>query len=191
MQDQLLWALDNQTDSERFERLCVDLLSRNRFSDLQPFGGKRDHGRDAEMDQRHIHRLFSPERERVFCQFSLDKRWEAKLRRELENVKTKYAHDIDVFLFVTSQEVSGQKHDKLLEEVAAKYGWRLDLRDRRWLRLQLEDSHRDLAKRYFDIDLDAPGAPVDVSLEPSSMRQGSPFAAGFRPIQTTLMRGAG
>lgn len=42
-----LWAVDNELDEAKFERLCVDLLHRQGFTDIVPIE-PQDGGRDAE-----------------------------------------------------------------------------------------------------------------------------------------------
>jgi tetratricopeptide (TPR) repeat protein len=144
------WTLDNETDSDRFERLCIDLLYRTGYHDIVPVGGKKDRGRDAEMDRRRTPIFIAPSGERTFFQFSLADRWAAKLEDELAKVK-RNGHDIDAYLFVTTGPVTGTKRDQLGAAVKEGYGWRLDMREREWLRLQLEEAHPDLAERHLGI----------------------------------------
>lgn len=42
-----LWAVDGELDEAKFERLCVDLLQRQGFTDIVPIE-PQDGGRDAE-----------------------------------------------------------------------------------------------------------------------------------------------
>jgi hypothetical protein len=72
----VLWVLDNETDGKTFERLCVDLLGRHGYAAIVPFGGMRDHARDAEMT---IYRGHSASGSLVFFQFSLETDWRRKL----------------------------------------------------------------------------------------------------------------
>jgi tetratricopeptide (TPR) repeat protein len=143
----LLWTLDNLSDSTAFERLCVDLLTLNGYHDLVPIGGAADRGRDAE-----VRRGATRGGERTFFQFSYEKRWEAKLRRELRKVQS-YRHEIDRYAFITTQRVSGAKRDELGQLVAKQFGWQLTIYDREWLRVQLEEVHPHLAKKYFALDV--------------------------------------
>lgn len=39
---QVLWALDQHISPRDFERLCVDLLSREEYWSIVPVGGMRD-----------------------------------------------------------------------------------------------------------------------------------------------------
>jgi tetratricopeptide (TPR) repeat protein len=143
----LLWTLDNITDTTQFERLCVDLLVLNGYHDLVPIGGAADRGRDAE-----VRRSVARSGERTFFQFTVERRWEPKLRLELEKVE-RYRHEIDVYGFITTHRVSGAKRDQLAKHVSERYGWELTVFDREWLRVQLEEVHPELAKKYFGLDL--------------------------------------
>ncbi|MBM7558147.1 tetratricopeptide repeat protein [Halanaerobacter jeridensis] len=143
----VLWTLDNETDPFVFERLCSDLMYRNGFKNIVPLGRVHDRGRDAEVE---LHRGKNGENERVFFQYSLRKDWKIKLKKELEKVK-KYGHEIDKFVFVTTQNVTGNQMDKLEEKAKEDYGWDLKIYHRDWLRLQLEEGNKDLAKKYLGI----------------------------------------
>lgn len=159
--NQVLWTLDNETDSDAFERLCVDLLYRTGYSDIVPIGRKKDRGRDAEQDRRPVPIFIAPSGEKTFFQFSLEDRWQGKLDRELDKVM-RNSHDIDAFLFVTTASVTGTTRDKLAAQVKDTYGWNLEMRDREWLRLQLEEAHPDLAERHLGIKQPqhAPATPI-------------------------------
>ena len=154
--NRVLWHLDAEISDQTFERLCVDLLYRNGYHDIDPHGRKRDRGRDAEV-RRRAHILLSPRDERTYFQFSLADRWERKIRDELEKVRN-YGHEIETFFFVTTATVTGHKRDSLRDFVRRKYNWTLEIRDREWLRLQLEEGSPDLAEKYLGI---AAGAKLD------------------------------
>jgi tetratricopeptide (TPR) repeat protein len=147
MFNRILWTLDNEMDGSRFERLCTDLLSREGYRDILPIGGTHDRGRDAEI------RPLKGIRDTggvIFFQYSLEERWEGKLKRELENI-CKHNHKINNYVFVTSRKVTGRKRDQLASIVANKYQWGLIIYDREWLRHQLEERHPDLAARYLAV----------------------------------------
>jgi hypothetical protein len=82
---------------------------------------------------------------KVFFQYSLEKKWESKLKREIQKVQT-YDQQIGTFVFVTTQNVSGDKRDKLEYQFSQEYDCELLIFDREWLRLQLEEANRDLAQ---------------------------------------------
>ena len=58
---------------------------------------------------------------------------------------------ISRFIFVTSQKVTGVKMDKLRKLIKNHYGWNLVIYSREWLRLQLEESSKDIASKYLGI----------------------------------------
>ena len=134
-------------DGSRFERLCTDLLAREGFKDILPIGGTYDAGRDAEV--RRWQGIKSTGGV-TFFQYSLEKDWRNKLKRELKKVYEK-RHIINFYVFLTSQRVTGESRDKLAEFVAHAYGWQLIVYDREWLRHRLEEAHPDLAVKYLCI----------------------------------------
>lgn|GEM_PF-3820110 len=52
---------------------------------------------------------------------------------------------LTTFIFVTSQTVTGAAQDKF-ERMAQEYGWNLQIYDKVWMRLQLEEVYPDLTK---------------------------------------------
>ncbi|WP_018753399.1 tetratricopeptide repeat protein [Paenibacillus sanguinis] len=82
-------------------------------------------------------------------QFSLNKSWNKKLSDEIKKIRD-YNRQVTTFVFVTSQTVTGAARDKF-ELLANEYGWNLQIYDRTWLRLQLEERHPDMAKKYLAI----------------------------------------
>lgn len=119
----VLWVFDNETDGKTFERLCVDLLGRNGYAAIVPFGGMRDHARDAEMTS---YTGRSRSSSLVFFQFSLEASWQRKLRAEAEKI-CKCGHLISELIFVTSRGVTGETRDKLKQEFKGQYGWELTI----------------------------------------------------------------
>jgi len=187
--NKVLWTLDHETESNAFERLCIDLLCRNGYADIVPVGGKKDRGRDAENDRRREPILLASSGEKTFFQFSLADRWEKKLKDELEKVR-RNGHDIDSFLFVTTAAVTGTTRDNLAKWVKEKYGWRLEIREREWLRLQLEEVYPDLAERHLGIPQahhDTPQTPLDLPPLVSKSSATDLFNAGrFGPASVAL-----
>ncbi len=144
----VLWTLDNDFDPFRFERLCTDLMFRKGYKDIIPFGKTRDRGRDAQMS---LYRgNDSSNSSRVFFQYSLEKKWESKLKKEIQKIKS-YDQKISHLVFVTTQSVSGEKRDKLESIFSSEYQCTLEILDREWLRFQLEEVHQDLAQKYLGI----------------------------------------
>jgi tetratricopeptide (TPR) repeat protein len=145
----VLWVLDNETDGKTFERLCVDLLSRDGYTRIVPVGDTRDHGRDAEMGS---YRGVSGTGALAFFQFSREEGWEAKLDEEAEKI-VKYGHSISELVFVTPRKVTGEKRDKLKREFQKRYGWKLTIYEREWLRHRLEERSPDLAKKHLGVPI--------------------------------------
>lgn len=136
--NQLLWSLDNEIQPRDFERLCIDLLGREGYRHIEPGGGIKDHGRDAEIkywsgasDQRSV----------VAFQFSLDKKWEKKLSGDAKKIAENCSNVVEM-VFVTSQKVTGAKKDKFKAEFKSKRGWELTIYDREWLRHRLTEFHQ-------------------------------------------------
>ena len=103
----ILWVIDSGLDSKIFERLCHDLMYRNGYKEIMPLGGTYDGGRDAQLCSFHAKDAKGGD---VFFQYSLEKKWERKLERELKKVHNK-GHKISKFIFITSQNVTGTKMD--------------------------------------------------------------------------------
>jgi tetratricopeptide (TPR) repeat protein len=123
-------------------------MFRNGYTNIVPFGRTRDRGRDAQVSlYRGNHAQMV---HKVFFQYSLEKKWESKLKREIQKVQT-YDQQIGTFVFVTTQNVSGDKRDKLEYQFSQEYDCELLIFDREWLRLQLEEANRDLAQKYLGL----------------------------------------
>lgn len=141
------FALDQSVEPRAFENLCVDLLIREGYRRIVPGGGKRDHGRDAEC------RFWEGDKGIAISlafQFSLEKTWERKLRRDIPTI-AKHCPTAKGVVFVTSQYVSVEKQDKMRVELEKTLGWYLCIYDRGWLRARLEELHQDLARKYLDV----------------------------------------
>jgi len=78
MPSMVLWTIDNELDGARFERLCIDLLHRNGYKDIVP-REPQDGGWDAEEFPRQGR---GRDGCAAFFQFSLEKDWKKKLRRD-------------------------------------------------------------------------------------------------------------
>ena len=146
----ILWALDNEIPSKDFERLCVDLLFRDGFSRIVPIGGTKDQGIDAEA----VYWRGRSDEVVVVFQFSLENRWEQKLKRDTAKIAA-HCPEATVMVFVTSQSVTRVKRKKLEAAFKKAPGWALTIHDREWLRLHLEEINPDLARKYLNVDLPA------------------------------------
>lgn len=87
-----------------------------------------------------------------FFQYTLEKSWESKLEKELKKVNDN-KHKIEFYVFLTTQRVTGNKRDKLREQVSRVYGWQLIIYDREWFRHRLEEAHPELAAKYLGISV--------------------------------------
>jgi tetratricopeptide (TPR) repeat protein len=146
--NQVLWTIDNELDGANFERLCVDLLYRNGYRDIVPIE-PQDGGRDAEEFPR---RGRGRSGEATFFQFSLEKDWKGKVRGDARKLKS-HGFIFTTLVFVTSQPARGIDRDSLARKFRQENGWDLIVYSREWLRLQLEEAHPDLAKKYLNIEL--------------------------------------
>jgi len=148
MINKVLWAVDNELDSAKFERLCVDLLGRHGFVDIVPVE-PQDGGRDAEdLPRKGRDREGHP----AFFQFSTEKDWKAKLHRTAQKLVPRKS-EFDTFVFVTTQKARGIDIDALKTEFRVNYGWTLVVFSREWLRHQLEEPNADLAVKYLGADV--------------------------------------
>ena len=166
--NKVLWAIDNELDEAKFERLCVDLLRRQGFLDITPIE-PQDGGRDAEELPRSGR---SREGHPAFFQFSKEEDWRRKLRRDARKLAG-HKSEIDTFVFVTSRKARGVDIDALKTEIRETYGWTLIVFAREWLRLQLEEANADLAVKYLGTDvLNPPLSPAAAVLltEPGDLQ---------------------
>lgn len=144
MASRVLWEIDTETSGRNFERLCIDLLHRNGYLDIVPIE-PQDHGRDAEETPRPGR---SGEGHPAYFQFSIEKDWKAKVRRDARTLEPRKT-EFDTFVFVTSQTARGVDTDAFRSEFLQQYGWNLVVYGREWLRFQLEEKHPDLALRHL------------------------------------------
>jgi len=147
--NQVLWALDKELEPREFERLSLDLLGREGYFQMIPLGGQKDNGRDAKV------RTWSGKGERgslVVFQFSMQRDWERKLRQDVQKVR-KTSPEVTGFVFVSTQEITAARQDKLRKELQDEFGWSFTVYAREWLRHRLCELHQDLAKKYLGIEL--------------------------------------
>ena len=145
MASRVLWLLDNETDDHTFERLCTSLMYRWGYRKIVPIGRTADRGRDAEAE---VALGEGREAEKVFFQYTLERRWEPKITKELRKVRQNN-HLIDKYVFITRGSITGASRDKYTRSVLADYGWKLELFDREWLRHQLEEANPSLVSLYL------------------------------------------
>ncbi|MDQ8195678.1 tetratricopeptide repeat protein [Coraliomargarita sp. SDUM461004] len=162
------YALERSIEPLAFEDLCVDLLIRNGYREIVPAGGRRDHGRDAECrvwvkDRVEIHTAF---------QFSLEKKWENKLLRDIPTI-IHHSSAVRSVVFVTSQSVTNEKQDKLREQLRIGKGIELVIYDRGWLLIQLECYYPDLVEKYFNFSPDKTVSSVESQVELRGLSAGN------------------
>ncbi len=174
MMSKVLWALDYEIETQAFERLCVDLLYRNGFKDIDPVE-PQDGGRDAEE---HPRRGRGRDGEAAFFQFSKEKDWKKKLRSDAKKLAAG-GFKFQTFVFVTPKKARGVDRDALAKEIREKYGWKLTIFSRAWFRLQLEEAQPDLAKKYLDVDVGADSAPA-LKVDRLDAPGGERFAEAWR-----------
>jgi tetratricopeptide (TPR) repeat protein len=170
MASRVLWEIDNEASGRDFERLCIDLLHRSGYLDILPIE-PQDGGRDAEETPR-LGR--SSEGHPAFFQFSMEKDWKAKVRRDAKTLEPRRS-EFDTFVFVTNQIARGAAVDALRKEFLEQYGGNLAVYGREWLRFQLEEKHPDIALRHLGVEVVhhfkesstvfAPNAPVEEQLQ--------------------------
>ena len=141
--DMTLYALDTITDAWQFEKLCSDLLFREGFKNLKPHGGMHDRGIDALI---HVHESNS----RIICQYSTQKTFEAKIKGTLQKLKEN-GEQCDELHYVTNREVPYSTARDLISFASAQYGTKLEIYDREWMRVRLDNDSSDLRKKYLGL----------------------------------------
>ena len=142
--DLTLYALDTITDAWQFEKLCNDLLFREGFKNLKPHGGMHDRGIDALI---YVHETNS----RIVCQYSTQKTFEAKIKGTLQKLKDN-AEQCDELHYVTNREVPYSTARDLISFAKAEYDAGLEIYDREWMRVRLDNASSDLRKKYLGLN---------------------------------------
>lgn len=148
--DPILWTIDNEIDPSKFERLCTAIMFREGYKNIMPYGRNYDNARDAESI---IYQGNDESDKRIFFQYSLEKDWEGKLKRELKKVAEKQ-HEINTFVFVTSRNVTGYKRDVYKDIVKDQYGWEIRIFDREYLCFALTEKYPDLSQKYIGANIE-------------------------------------
>ncbi|WP_348214143.1 hypothetical protein [Luteolibacter sp.] len=143
----VLYALHHSIEPQGFENLCVDLLVREGHSRIIPGGKSRDHGRDAEVRYWTDSKRDVPQ---TAFQFSMEVKWEAKLRKDIAKI-TRHSASIERVVFVSSRPITIEKQDKLRDEFKASHQLTLQILDEAWFRIRLEEEHADLALKHLGI----------------------------------------
>ena len=138
-----LYALDNITDPWQFEKLCNDLLFREGFKHLKPHGGMHDNGIDASI---HVHEA-DP---RIIFQYSTQKTFASKIKGTLLKLKEN-AEQCDQLHYMSNREIPYSTAKELIGFASSEYGIRLEIYDREWMRLRLDNDSSDLRKKYLGV----------------------------------------
>lgn len=141
--DLTLYALDTITDTWQFEKLCSDLLFREGFKNLKPHGGMHDRGIDALI---HVHETNS----RIIFQYSTQKTFEAKIKGTLQKLREN-EEQCDELHYVTNREVPYSTARDLIKFADTQYGAKLEVYDREWMRVRLDNNSSDLRKKYLGL----------------------------------------
>ena len=141
--DLTLYALDTITDPRLFEKLCNDLLFREGFKNLKPHGGMHDRGIDALI---HIHESNS----RIICQYSTQRTFDSKIKDTLKKLKQN-GEECDELHYVTNREVPYSTARDLIKFANTQYETQLEIYDREWMRVRLDNDSSDLRKKYLGI----------------------------------------
>ncbi|WP_336036669.1 hypothetical protein [Halobacterium yunchengense] len=143
-------ALQAIGDGARLEQLASDLLRREGYS-VDPTGTRGpDGGRDS---------LLSIDNEQGILHCSVAEEWESKIKSDVESARNR-PEDFEFFLFATIQNPAGIMRDRVEEEIAEEYGWRVRIYDFERLRNRLMGNreNHDLAREHLSVD---PGHAFD------------------------------
>ena len=141
--DFTLYALDNFTDTLQFEKLCNDLLFREGFKNLKPHGGMHDRGIDALIYVRESN-------SRIICQYSTQKTFSAKIKDTLKKLMEN-EEECDELHYMTNREVPYSTAKDLIGFANSHYGTKLEIYDREWMRVRLDNDSSDLRKKYLGL----------------------------------------
>lgn len=141
--DLTLYALDTITDTWEFEKLCNDLLFREGFKNLKPHGGMHDRGIDALIN---VHETNS----RIIFQYSIQKTFEAKIKDTLKKLEEN-GEKCDELHYVTNRDVPYSRARDLIKFADTEYAAKLEIYDREWMRVRLDNDSADLRKKYLGL----------------------------------------
>ena len=147
------------TDTKSFEQMCSSLLVSD-YPHIIPLGGTKDRGRDA-IEPTVVSGLFQSDDGTIF-QFSTEKSWESKLKRELKKV-FQQGHNPIQYVFVTNQAVSSTNYDRLRHFANENYHLPLVIYDIDWLRTRLENpDYLKIRRQYLGLDEDSLPAFLEI-----------------------------
>ena len=141
--DLTLYGLDHITDPWEFEKLCNDLLFREGFKALKPHGGMHDGGVDALIQ---VHESNA----RLICQYSTQKTFDVKIKGTLKKLREN-GEQCDELHYVTNRHVPYSTAKELISFANTEYGTKLEIYDREWMRVRLDNNSADLRKKYLGV----------------------------------------
>ncbi|MDO9106948.1 MAG: hypothetical protein Q7U57_18550 [Methylovulum sp.] len=110
------------------------------YSQIEPFGGTGDRGRDA-IHLSRINGKFT-----VFA-YTVRSDWLVKLNQDCKRVKEEQ-HNPHEVVFVCTSELSGNEKDKAKEKIKDNFGWSLDIYDIERIRVLLAGEFRHLIAQH-------------------------------------------
>lgn len=138
------------TDTRAFEQMCSSLLVSD-YPHIIPLGGIKDRGRDA-IAPTVLKDLFQNDNAEIIFQFSTEKSWEYKLKRELKKV-LENGYSPEQYLFITTQDVSATDYDKARKYSIEHYHLPLQIYDVSWLQSRLENpEYLNIRHQYLGLD---------------------------------------
>jgi hypothetical protein len=144
--DELEFALETVGNTQ-FERFSAAFLRAEGYDVHESGASGADGGWDA--------RIELGDRNGI-AHASTSNRWKRKLRTDAEKVAELEAEneaEYDILAFLTTQQVSGQTELDMEAEIRDEHGWELKLFHRDVILGELRQSHRELSKEFFDIEL--------------------------------------
>jgi hypothetical protein len=173
-------AIEVFTDHVRFERLVVQLLSRNGV-DVRPVGGSGDKGRDA---------VSGPYRakggEPLAVTISLNKTWSPKIEKDIKRLTDSGFMPRQVFS-VTNRPTNETARSNLQADIKSKYKIDLTIYDRGWLVTQLHRrDNLDLRAEYLNLAPIRPRVFLDLGEYETLLDRRGLLASAFRGREAEL-----
>lgn len=146
--DDLEYAVD-KIRGDPFETFATSYLRVREYTVIESGSNGPDGGWDARVevgDQTGI------------AHASVRKDWKRKIREDAQSVKQleeESGEEYDLFIFVTNQEVNGSTYIQIKNELGEEYGWDIEILHKPVIIGDLQTTHKDLARQFFDVDLEA------------------------------------
>lgn len=138
--DPIIYCLEHLTDYRQFERLCSDMMAGVGYTNLDPFGGTGDRGRDA------LHKSGANNALTIFA-YSVRTDWRNKLQQDCKRIHDE-GHGPSRMVFVCTSSLSASEKDFSIAQVATIYGWDLEIYDLERIRVLLAGSQRHLVAQH-------------------------------------------